>query len=135
MKYINLKLRQLVAEIPWGHNLVIINKLRNAEEREFYINMILEYGWSRAILKVQIESGLYYRQGKAVTNFAARLSLPQSDMAQQAIKDPYIFDFLTMADSALEREMERKLIEHIQEFLLELGVGFAFVGSTPSTIA
>jgi predicted nuclease of restriction endonuclease-like (RecB) superfamily len=124
----NEKLQQLVAEIPWGHNLVLINKLGSEKEREFYMRKTLENGWSRAVLTVQIESGLYLRQGQAVTNFEARLPPQQSDLTQQAVKDPYVFDFLAMADDAHERQVERKLIDHIQDFLLELGVGFAFVG-------
>ena len=86
---------------------------------------------SRAVLAVQIESGLFARQGKAVTNFEARLPAPQSDLAQQSLKDPYVFDFLTLHDEAVERELESGLVDHIQKFLLELGAGFAFVGRRP----
>lgn len=88
-----------------------------------------EHGWSRAILVTQIETGLYDRAGKAVTNFNAALPSPQSDLAQQTLKDPYIFDFLTLGPDAQERDLERGLLEHVRVFLLELGVGFAFVGS------
>ena len=121
-------LRQLVAEIPWGHNLVLLNAVKNLSEREWYIQKTIEHGWSRAVLVHQVEFGAYYRQGKAVNNFDKTLPIPQSDLARQVLKDPYIFDFLSIADDVIERELEKKLLSHIQEFLLELGVGFAFVG-------
>lgn len=121
--------QQLVAQIPWGHNVRILDQVKNPEERAWYIQKTLEHGWSRNILVLQIESGLYHRQGKAVTNFQATLPKPQSDLAEQLLKDPYNFDFLTLGDEARERELERGLLEHIRAFLLELGVGFAFVGS------
>ncbi|MHB1033071.1 MAG: PDDEXK nuclease domain-containing protein [Pirellulales bacterium] len=117
-----------VADIPWGHNQVLLFKLKNPSERLWYAAKTLEHGWSRAVLTVQIESGLYGRQGKAVTNFEARLPAPQSDLAQQSLKDPYLFDFLTLYEDAVERDLETGLVDHIQKFLLELGAGFAFVG-------
>src|SRR5581483_9914422 len=86
-------------------------------------------GWSRNVLVAQIETGLYRRQGKALTNFAATLPAPQSDLAEQLLKDPYNFDFLTLSTEAQEKDLERGLLEHIRKFLLELGVGFSFVGS------
>jgi predicted nuclease of restriction endonuclease-like (RecB) superfamily len=121
--------QQAVAQIPWGHNVRILDYVKSPSEREWYIRQTVENGWSRNILVHQIETGLYKRQGKALTNFPTTLPPPQSDLAQQIIKDPYNFDFLTLAAQAQEREVERGLIEHIRDFLLELGVGFSFVGS------
>jgi len=121
-------LRQLVAEIPWGHNLVLLYGVEDAAEREWYAQQAIEHGWSRNVLSLQIETDLYGRKGKAVTNFRRTLPPPQSDLAEQALKDPYVFDFLTLDTEAREREIERGLLGHIREFLLELGVGFAFVG-------
>ncbi len=119
---------QLVAELPWGHNLVLLFKLKEPSERLWYAAKAVEHGWSRAVLTVQIETDLYGRQGKAVTNFAVTLPSPQSDLAQQTLKDPYVFDFLTLSEEAHERELESGLIDHVQKFLLELGAGFAFLG-------
>lgn len=121
--------QQAVAQIPWGHNVRILDYVKSPAEREWYIRQTVENGWSRNVLVHQIESGLYKRQGKALTNFPTTLPPPQSDLAQQIVKDPYNFDFLTLAPQAQEREVERGLIEHIRDFLLELGVGFSFVGS------
>ena len=117
-----------VAGIPWGHNQTLLFKLKDPVQRLWYAAKTLEHGWSRAILTVQIESGLFSRQGNAVTNFEDRLPTPQSELAQQAFKDPYLFDFLTLHDDAVERDLETGLVEHIEKFLLELGAGFAFVG-------
>jgi len=122
-------LRSAIKQIPWGHNLQLIFKLKDPARRLWYAQRAVEHGWSRAVLVHQIKSGLYERQGGAVTNFDAALPPAQSDLAKQAIKDPYVFDFLTMSADAAERDLERGLIEHIRKFLLELGVGFAFVGS------
>ncbi len=121
--------QQVVGQIPWGHNLKIIEMIKDPTQRLWYIQKTLEHGWSRNILVLQIESGLYTRQGEAVTNFDRTLPKPQSDLAQQLIKDPYNFDFLTITDDAHERELERGLVSHIRDFLLELGLGFAFLGS------
>lgn len=121
-------LPQAVAEIPWGHQVVLLAKVKGQKERDFYAKMALKHGWSRAILVVQIESGLASRQGKALTNFKRALPPQQSDMAEQTLKDPYIFDFLTLASKAKEQDLEQGLVDHVQQFLLELGVGFAFVG-------
>lgn len=121
--------QQLVAQIPWGHNVRILDYVKTAKEREWYIRKTIENGWSRNILVLQIDSKLYQRQGQAVTNFERTLPQPQSDLAQQLLKDPYNFDFLTLGDKAHERDLEKALLQHIREFLLELGVGFAFVGS------
>lgn len=124
-----------VAGLPWGHNQVLLFKLKDQAQRLWYAAKAVEHGWSRTILTVQIECGLYQRHGKATTNFAATLPKPQSDLAQQALKDPYIFDFLTLHDDAVERDLERGLVDHVQTFLLELGAGFAFVGrQVPITV-
>lgn len=121
-------LPQLVAEIPWGHNVWLLEKVKDPRQRLWYAAKTLEHGWSRAMLTLQIESDLYGRQGKAISNFAGTLPAPQSDLAQQSLKDPYLFDFLTLHEAALERDLEAALLDHIEKFLLELGAGFAFVG-------
>ncbi len=122
------KVMALLVLIPWSHNLVIISKCRNVAEALYYVRKTVENSWTRNVLVHQIESGLYRREGKAVTNFAETLPAPQSDLAQQLIKDPYNFDFLTMTEDYNERELEKALTDHITKFLLELGAGFAFVG-------
>ena len=128
--------QQAVAHIPWGHNVRILDKVADPETRRFYIARTLANGWSRNVLVLQIESRLHEREGRAITNFELTLPAPQSDLAQQMTRDPYCFDFLTLADDARERELERGLIEHVRDFLLELGSGFAFVGSqVPISVA
>lgn len=114
--------------IPWGHNIVIISKCKNIREALFYVQNTLEHNWSRDVLVHQIESGLYQREGKAVNNFTLTLPKPQSDLAEQTLKDPYVFDFLTLTKRHNEKELENALVEHITKFLLELGAGFAYVG-------
>lgn len=121
--------QQVAAQLPWFHNCVLLDKVKDTAERTWYIRQAIQNGWSRNILVLQIESGLFRRQGKAVTNFKATLPSPQSDLAQQIIKDPYNFDFLTLTKEARERDLERELLAHLRQFLIELGVGFAFVGS------
>lgn len=123
-----LPLPEPLGKIPWGHNVVLMEKLADLRERFWYAEQAVEHGWSRAVLTVQIELDLFGRQGKAVTNFAATLPAPQSDLARQTLKDPYVFDFLTLHADAQEHELEAALIDHVQKFLLELGAGFAFVG-------
>jgi len=118
-----------LAQLTWYHNLTILEKLKSPEERLWYVRQAIQHGWSRNVLVIQIESGLYQRQGKALTNFQTTLPAPQSDLAQELIKDPYNFDFLTLANDAQERDLERGLLEHLRQFFIELGVGFAFVGS------
>jgi predicted nuclease of restriction endonuclease-like (RecB) superfamily len=122
--------QQLVAQIPWGHNVRLLDAVKDPAEREWYIRKTIEHGWSRPILEFQIESDLYRRQGKAVTNFTRTLPPLQSDLAGQILKDPYHFDFLTLGDDAHEREVQKGLLAHIRQFLLELGAGFAFVGES-----
>ncbi len=114
--------------IPWGHNILIIEKLVSLEERVWYVNKTFEEGWSRKCLEDCIQSGLYSRQGKAITNFSGKLPPPQSTLAQETLKDPYNFDFLALTQGYKEKELERGLIEHIEKFLMELGQGFAFMG-------
>lgn len=117
-----------LADIPWGHNVDLLFKLRTNAERLWYAQQTVINGWSRAMLTHWIESGLYARQGKAVTNFKKALPAPQSDLASELVRDPYNFDFLTLRTDAAERELEQGLLAHIRKFLLELGAGFAFVG-------
>jgi len=127
----DVNLPQVVGEIfkiPWGHNREIITKLKETQEAIYYVKQTLHYGWSRAVLVHQIESQLYHREGKAITNFETKLPPLQSDLAKATLKDPYNFDFLSMSKKYNERELEDALIEHISHFLLELGSGFAFVG-------
>lgn len=122
------KVQQLVGQIPWGHNILIMTKIKDIHEAIFYANETLVNGWSRAVLRMQIETDLYSRQGRATTNFVATLPKYQSDLANQTLKDPYIFDILTLKKEADERSIENQLTKHITKFLLELGAGFAFVG-------
>lgn len=117
-----------VAQLPWAHHVVLIDKVKDEQQRNFYMQKSLENGWSRDVLSLQIKSGLHIRQGSAVTNFTATLPSPQSDLAQQVLKDPYIFDFLTITDDYQEKDLEKGLIDHIAKFLVELGAGFAYVG-------
>lgn len=121
--------QQVVAQIPWGHNVRILDYVKESIQREWYIRQTIAHGWSRNVLVHQIESGLYGRQGKAVANFDRTLPAPQSELALQVLKDPYVFDFLNIGEEAKERDLEKALLEQIRVFLFELGVGFAFVGS------
>lgn len=121
--------QQVVAQLPWGHQVRILDAVKIPSQREWYIRQAFENGWSRNVLVHQLESRLFERQGHALTNFYRTLPHPQSDLAQELIKDPYHFDFLTLGPDLLERDLERSLIDHIRDFLLELGKGFAFVGS------
>lgn len=120
--------QQPVGQIPWGHNLVLLTKLKDRETRLAYAASVLEHGWSRAVLVHHIEARTVERQGKALTNFELHLPKPQSDLARETLKDPYRFDFLGVGNEAAERELEGALVAHITKFLLELGAGFAFVG-------
>jgi predicted nuclease of restriction endonuclease-like (RecB) superfamily len=119
-----------LAQLPWYHNIALLEKLDNNNERLWYAKQTIDNGWSRNILVLQIESGLYQRQTSKtkITNFKQTLPAPQSDLAEQIIKDPYKLDFLTIYENAHERDIENNLVEHITKFLLELGTGFAFVG-------
>lgn len=124
----NRNVLELVCKIPWGHNILILQKIKNASEALFYVKQTIKNSWSRAILQMNIETDLYTRQGKAITNFEITLPKPQSDLANALIKDPYGFDFLEPRQDYNERELENALTENITNFLLELGAGFAFVG-------
>jgi predicted nuclease of restriction endonuclease-like (RecB) superfamily len=121
--------QQVAAQIPWFHNCVLLDKLQRQEDRIWYAKATIQHGWSRNVLVHQIETSLHKRSGTAVTNFDRTLPSPQSDLAQQITKDPYTFDFLMLGEDARERELEQGLLAHLKNFLLELGVGFAFVGS------
>lgn len=120
--------QQLVAQIPWGHHVLIMDKAKTVDEALFYISKTIENGWSRDILSLQIKSNLHERQGKSVSNFPTTTPSYQSDFIQQTFKDPYIFDFLTLQENYQEKDLENALTEHITKFLLELGAGFAYVG-------
>lgn len=117
-----------IFQIPWGHNILIFSKSNDINEAQFYIQQTIENGWSRDVLAFQIKSQLFKRQGKAITNFKQTLPNPLSELAQQTLKDPYVFDFLSMTKPFQEKDIERQLISHITKFLLELGKGFAFIG-------
>jgi predicted nuclease of restriction endonuclease-like (RecB) superfamily len=123
--------QQVVAQIPWTHNLVIMEKIKDREERIWYINKTVENGWSRNILVHQIESKLYQRQYLKVktTNYMEKLEKPNNSLALETLKDPYIFDFITMREDMNERDIESQLVKKITKFLLELGSGFAFIGN------
>ncbi len=118
---------QLV-QIPWGHNIAIISKCKNLDEALFYIQKTIQNNWSRSVLVHHIESDLFKREGKAITNFKATLPKPQSDLARETLKDPYNFDFLTLTEKHNEKELENALIKHVTKFLLELGAGFSYIG-------
>jgi predicted nuclease of restriction endonuclease-like (RecB) superfamily/predicted nucleotidyltransferase len=117
-----------LSAIPWGHNLAILTKCKQHEEALYYVQNTIAYGWSRSVLVHQIESGLWQREGQAMTNFAQTLPAVQSELAAQVLKDPYVFDFLSLTKEHSERELETGLVQHITQFLLELGAGFAFMG-------
>lgn len=117
-----------LAELPWYHQLALLEKLQATGDRLWYAAMANEHGWSRNVMVLQIDSGLKERQGRATTNFQKTLPAEQSDLARESLKDPYKLDFLGLADDALEREIEQAIIDHVTEFLLELGAGFAYVG-------
>lgn len=120
--------QRTVAQIPWRSNITLLDKLKDLNTRIWYAKMTLQQGWGKDILAFQIESQLHQRQGKAINNFEASLPSVDSDLTSQVFKDPYIFDFLGTADLRREAELEQKMIDHIQNFLLELGQGFSFVG-------
>lgn len=120
--------QRVVAQIPWRSNISLMTKLNDEESRIWYAEKTIENGWSKPVLDMQIESRLIERTGKSVNNFPVALPPADSDMADQIFKDPYLFDFLGTDMPRREVEIERQLTEHIQNFLLELGQGFAFVG-------
>ncbi len=120
--------QEVLAQITWYHNITLLDKIKDPAERAWYVRKIIQHGWSRNVLVLQIESDLFCRQGKALTNFDRTLPAPQSDLAHEALKDPYLFDFLTIGSEAEERSVQRELLAHLRDFLLELGVGFSFIG-------
>ncbi len=125
---VDVKVPQPVAQLPWGHNILLIERVKDRGERFWYAEQVITQGWSRDFLTQMIKGNTYARQGAAVSNFKKRLPESQSDLAQQSLKDPYIFDFLTLTEPFKERELETELLKHLEKFLLELGGGFAFVG-------
>jgi len=122
-------LQQVAAKLPWGHHMVLLDRLKEGEVREWYLRAALENGWSRNVLVHMISGQLHEREGKALTNFERALPPIESDLAEQILKDPYNFDFLTVTAAAREREVENGLLSHLRDLLLELGRGFSFVGS------
>ena len=122
------KVPQAVAQLPWSHNTLLIERVKNIDERFWYAEQVLIQGWSRDSLMQMIKNNTYERQGSAVSNFNNRLPEAQSSFAQQTLKDPYVFDFLTLTEPFRERELETELLKHLEKFLLELGGGFSFVG-------
>jgi len=118
----------VLAQLPWYHQIALLDKLKTSDERSWYAQKAIEHNWSRNVLVMQIETRLLERQGNAITNFEQCLPKPESDLARESLKDPYRFDFLGLGDEAQEREIEHALVRHVTEFLLELGAGFAFAG-------
>ncbi len=121
-------IKKLISEIPWGHNILLLQKIKDNQIRLWYIEQIINNGWNRDALASMIKSEIHKRQGNATTNFETTLIKKQSEIAKQTLKDPYIFDFLTLAEPFQERELETELIKHLEKFLIELGKGFAFLG-------
>lgn len=121
--------QQLVAQIPWGHNIFIFTRSNDLNEALYYVRKTMENNWSRDVLDLQIKSNLYSREGKSINNFESTLPKPLSDLANQTLKDPYIFEFLSLSEKYREKDIENQLIHHISKFLLELGKGFAYVGN------
>jgi predicted nuclease of restriction endonuclease-like (RecB) superfamily len=120
--------QQLVGQLPWGHNLILLTKLKNKPARLAYARNAIEHGWSRNILNIQIELQSVEREGRAITNFEQCLPKPHSDLARESLKDPYKFDFLSLGKEAGERAIEDALVQHVTRFLVELGTGFAYLG-------
>ncbi len=119
---------RVIPLIPWGHTFLLIEKIKDLPERLWYMEQTVVQGWDRDDLAAKIKSNAYARQGKAITNFDAHLPDPQSALAKETLKNPYLFDFLTLEEPFHERELETGLVAHVEKFLLELGAGFAFVG-------
>ena len=124
----NLKVQPIVAQIPWTHNIILIEKIKDKELRYWYMVQTLQNGWSKDVLSLMIKSEVHKRAGNLVSNFKQILPPFESDLVQQSFKDPYIFDFLTITEPFREKELENSLIKHMEKFLIELGSGFAFVG-------
>ena len=128
LQYIDNEIIDGFFKIPWGHHILILQKIKERNEAAFYIRKTIENNWSRSVLEYQIETNLFNRQGKAITNFDYTLPVVQSDLANAMLKDPYNFEFITLTEQAKEKDLELKLIQHITQFLLELGKGFAYMG-------
>ena len=126
--YLNANYAAAAAQIPWGHNMLLLDKVEDATKRLWYAQQALEGGWSRTVLESWVESDLYGRKGRAITNFKQTLPPVQSDMAEQSLKDPYNLQFVTLEAAYREKELEQGLMDHLQKFLVELGEGFAFMG-------
>ena len=120
--------KQVVSQLPWGHNILLMQRIKDMDVRIWYMEQTVQNGWSRDTLALMIKSGVYERQGKSISNFRFTLPAPQSDLARRFLKDPYIFDFFTLTEPFNERELETELVKHLEKFLIELGAGFAFVG-------
>ncbi len=120
--------QEVLAQLPWYHQITLLDKLKTRPTREWYLARAIEHGWSRNVMWHHISTALHLRAGNAVTNFEQRLPSPDSELAQQTLKDPYLFDFLGVSDDALEREIESAMVRHITKLLMELGEGFAFAG-------
>ena len=118
----------ILASIPWGHHIKIMQKVKDVKQALFYISKTIENNWSRTVLEYQLESNLYGRQGKAITNFSLTLPTPQSDLANEMMKDPYNFAFIRLSEKVRETDLEKSLVQHISQFLPELGIGFAYMG-------
>lgn len=121
-------LQQAVAKLPWGHNILLIQKIKDLDTRFWYAQQYIENGWGRDTLDWQIKNQLHLRQNKAISNFVTTFPQPQSDLAQHTLKDPYIFYFMTLDTQYREKDIENQLIKHVSKFLLELRKGFAFMG-------
>jgi len=121
--------QRVVGQLPWGQNIELLAKLKAPEDRLWYAEAALEHGWSRPVLAAQIQTRLRDRKGQAITNFGTALPPAASDLAQQILKDPYQFDFLSLTESTKERELERALVLRVKDLLLEMGKGFTFIGS------
>lgn len=126
--HLTTDMESMIKSIPWGHNQRIMYKCQNVDEALFYVRKTMDNGWSRSVLEHQIESGLFQRQGNAITNFDVRLPEVHSDLAKQTLKDPYHFDFLTLREKYDEKELEQALVDQMTQFLLELGSGFSYLG-------
>ena len=124
-----LMMQAPLAQLSWYHHITLLSKLKDPAIRTFYMEHAIKNGWSRDVMVLQIENKLHKRQGKAITNFDSTLPPPQSDLAKETLKNPYLFDFLSIGEEMQEREMEKALVLHIKKFLLELGRGFAYVGN------
>ena len=120
--------QRVVAQLPWGHNVELLDGLKDTDERLWYAERAYEHGWARSVLSHHIETKLRLWQGAATTNFDRALPAPESDLVRQLLKDPYHLEFLDVTEEAAERDIESALMRHVQRFLLELGRGFAFVG-------